>query len=165
MARGDKYDVLRRSISIIIADFALFDDDVPQHRFMYYDMNTQTLLSDITELNYLELPKTPEADDGTKVYQWMRLFGAREEEEMQTIAQESPVLQKTVMKIIEMSEDEKAQRIAEAEEEQRIREESLYDTGLEKGRLEDARRMKEKGYAAEEIMDITGISLSEIQKL
>jgi predicted transposase/invertase (TIGR01784 family) len=176
LERGNRYDVLRRSISIIITDFELFDDEVPQHRFMYYDVKTQKLLSDITELNYLELPKTPN-DDDSKVYKWMRLFCAREEEEMQTIAQESPALRKTVMKIIEMSEDQKARRIAEAKEEQRIREESLYDTGIDNGieqgiergktttTLEIARKMKLKEISDEIIAETTGLSITEVEAL
>jgi predicted transposase/invertase (TIGR01784 family) len=165
MERGNKYDMLRRSISIIITDFELFEDDVPQHRFMYYDVETQKLLSDIVELNYLELPKTPKEDDGNKVYKWMRLFSAREEEEMQTIAEESPVLQKTVMKIIQMSEDEKARRIADAEWEQQIREDSMYDTGIETKAVDVAHKMKIRGLDNDLIVEITGLPKDKIEQL
>jgi predicted transposase/invertase (TIGR01784 family) len=103
----------------------------------------------------------------------MRLFGAREEEEMQTIAEESPVLQKTVMKIIQMSEDEKARRIADAEWEQQIREDSMYDTGIEQGieqgisaaTLEIARNMKIEGVPTDTIVKVTGLSNDAIEKL
>lgn len=172
LERGNNYDVLRRSISIIITDFKLFDDDRHQHRFMYRDIESTILLSDIIELNYLELPKTPQKDDGTKIYKWMRLFSAKEEEEMQSIAKENPVLQKTVMKIIRMSEDEKTRRIAEAEENQRIREESLFDTGLEIGeerrkqdKQESARRMKADGLDVSSIAKYTDLAEEEIEEL
>jgi predicted transposase/invertase (TIGR01784 family) len=185
MARGDKYDVLRRSISIIITNFNLFEDDMHQHKFMYYDIETKICLSDITELNYLELPKIPISDDGTGIYWWMRLFNAREEDEMEAIAKSRPELKKPVLKILKMSEDDKARRIADALWEQQIREDSRYDTGLEqgleqgkaegkaegiaegeaKGKAETARGMKVKGLNVCLIEEITGLTEEEIERL
>ena len=37
-----------------------------------------------------------------------------------------------------------------------------FDEGLEQGRKEIVLKLKEKGYALEEIMDITGLSEEEI---
>ena len=44
------------------------------------------------------------------------------------------------------------------------REEGLAE-GEAKGHVEDARKMKAKGYAAEDIADITGLSIEEIARL
>ena len=55
---------------------------------------------------------------------------------------------------------------AEGREEGRAegREEGLAE-GEAKGHVEDARKMKAKGYAAEDIADITGLSIEEIARL
>ena len=39
------------------------------------------------------------------------------------------------------------------------------ERGREKNKLENAKRMKDKGYPLEEIADITGLSIEEIEKL
>ena len=44
------------------------------------------------------------------------------------------------------------------------REEGLAE-GEAKGHIEDARKMKAKGYAAEDIADITGLSIEKIARL
>jgi predicted transposase/invertase (TIGR01784 family) len=43
--------------------------------------------------------------------------------------------------------------------------EKLREEGLKQGKLEDARRMKEKGYPIEDISEITGLSLEEIEEI
>ncbi|MDR0884934.1 MAG: Rpn family recombination-promoting nuclease/putative transposase [Clostridiales Family XIII bacterium] len=177
LARGDQYCKINRSISIIIVDFPLFDDDRYTHRFMYYDEAMQIKLSDITELNYLELKKLPQESDGSELYGWLGLFNAQTEEEMDAIAKDNPIYKKAVMKVIEMSQDEKERRYAEAEEKQRFREVNLYYTGQLEGRTEGraegqaettvalARKMKAKGYAIADIAELSGLSADEIEKL
>ncbi|MDR0885919.1 MAG: Rpn family recombination-promoting nuclease/putative transposase [Clostridiales Family XIII bacterium] len=143
MSAGDKYGALCRSISIIIIDFEIFADENYRHRFMYYDFASQIMLSDITELNFLELPKLPKSADGTTLYDWLSLFKAEREDEMDAIAEKDPIFKKTVTKVRYMSASETERYIAEAEEKQRDREQSLYDTGLRIGREEAAKAKEE----------------------
>ena len=42
---------------------------------------------------------------------------------------------------------------------------NLNEISSEKNKLENAKRMKDKGYPLEEIADITGLSIEEIEKL
>jgi predicted transposase/invertase (TIGR01784 family) len=39
------------------------------------------------------------------------------------------------------------------------------DKGIKEGKREDARRMKARGYPVEDIVDITGLSAEEVEKL
>jgi predicted transposase/invertase (TIGR01784 family) len=48
---------------------------------------------------------------------------------------------------------------------QTSRERASFAEGIEKGKAEDARNMKVKGYPVEDIQDITGLSPEEIEKL
>ena len=44
-------------------------------------------------------------------------------------------------------------------------EKMAYSKGIEQKNIENARKMKEKGYKLEDIKDITGLSEEEIAKL
>jgi predicted transposase/invertase (TIGR01784 family) len=88
---------------------------------------------------------------------------------MNAIAKDNPIYEKAVMKVIEMSQDEKERRYAEAEEEQRFRERSLYDTGHTEGKSETtlafAMSLKADGMDITLIQKYTGLSIEEIEKL
>jgi hypothetical protein len=62
----------------------------------------------------LELPKLPETADNY-LWHWLRFLRAESREDLDIVAQASPELNKTVVKLLELSEDEESRMIYEAE--------------------------------------------------
>ena len=172
--KGQKYWALNRTVTIVIADFILIKENSDVfNRFRWYNINDRTLLTDTQEIDVLELPKLPREDDGSRLWKWLRFFKSGREEEMEELAKDSEGMKKVMITLREMSADEYERRLAE----QREKDEWDRIAQIEYGRMEGeaqgraeakkdtARRMKEKGFSEEEIIDITGVKEEDIAKL
>ena len=90
---------------------------------------------------------------------------------------ENEAIKKAVEKIEELSEDEEIQRIAYLREKAIREENAIYERGIEKGiekgldegskkeKEKIAKKMKDKKIDIKEIIEITGLSKEEIEKL
>ena len=93
------------------------------------------------------------------------------------VAHASPKLKKTVVKLLELSEDEEARMIYEAEvkalRDERARMRGAFEKGVIQGKnegknektLEIARNLIDIGMPAEKIADATALSYEEIEKV
>jgi predicted transposase/invertase (TIGR01784 family) len=143
---------------------------------------------DLIEIHTLELPKLPETADNY-LWHWLRFLRAQSKEDLEMVAQASPKLEKVVVKLLELSEDEESRMIYEAEvkaqRDERARMRGAYDKGKaegiaegiaegeNKGRVEGklegkneiARNLLHLGMPIEMIAQSTGLSPAEIEKL
>jgi predicted transposase/invertase (TIGR01784 family) len=170
LSAGEGYGGYSRVVSIAITDFVMIgEDDRYHHCFRLYDKGTQVLFSDALDVDTLELPKLPKASDGTKLWDWMTLIKAESEEDMEAAAKKNEHMQECVMVIRKMSRDEAERRLAEAREKQKRDHYAEQEWALEQGatnaHLEDARRMKEDGFAVALISKYTGLSADEIEEI
>ena len=100
------------------------------------------------------------------------------------VMEKNPQLRRPVGVLLEMSEDERLRELEEKQEIYRMDQESrmdgAYRDGKEEGikqgwedrdkqardeKITSARKMKTRGYPAKEIIDITGLTAEEIEKL
>ncbi|MDR0929363.1 MAG: Rpn family recombination-promoting nuclease/putative transposase [Oscillospiraceae bacterium] len=185
MRSGYEYGSLKKTIVIVIAHFDWFKTEKNYfHRFMLRDEDTGYVFSDIIEVNTLELPKIPDAPEQAGdhgLWNWAALLAARKEEEFDMLAERSPEMGKVVGLLKELSMDEQVQMMYEAREkarrdhEARIRfaEKEGLARGEARGEIRGAERNKremalnglKKGYDINVIMDLTGLSLLDIQAL
>ncbi|MDR0445599.1 MAG: Rpn family recombination-promoting nuclease/putative transposase [Oscillospiraceae bacterium] len=128
---GNDYGIIKPVVTIIIADFTLFDtDSAYHHRFELYDKEHSVLFSDLMGVHILELPKLPETDDNTDLWEWLKFIKSDDMEELEMLAQRSPTLSKAVGIRMELSQDERLRMIAEAKEKAR-RDEADWLWGIE----------------------------------
>ena len=190
LARGDDYSILHRTVSVVIADFLLIaENNDCANRFQWYNIANGTLLTDVQEINTLELTKLSGTDDGTKLWPWLRLLKLKKEDEMVEVASENIAMKNVIVTLREMSADEAERRLAEAREKEARDRRSAYlsgetageargieigeargiEVGKARGKMlekqENARRMKANGYPVSEIADITGLSHEEIESI
>ncbi|MCL1896111.1 MAG: Rpn family recombination-promoting nuclease/putative transposase [Clostridiales bacterium] len=117
MKRGGIYEDLNRAISVVITGFTLFEGVEDCHnRFMWYNPDNNVILTDAQEINTLELTKLPEANDGTRLWEWLRFISSGKEEEMEALAENNKAMKDVIVTLREMSEDEAERRLAEARE-------------------------------------------------
>ena len=160
---GDEYGDLKQSISINIINFNMFECPEFHSCFKVLEVNRHELLTDKCAIHFFELKKiNKKINKNNRMELWLQLINAESEEELEMLRQTNvPEIQKAVMVIHQMSEDEKIQELA------RLREKALHDEasalgharregeqigmekGIEKGKEEEraniAARLKELG--------------------
>ncbi|MCL2054530.1 MAG: Rpn family recombination-promoting nuclease/putative transposase [Oscillospiraceae bacterium] len=156
---SDKYKDLKRVISIIITDETLIKaSPLYHHRFTFFDPNANIELSDLIEIHTLELHKLPADVDGTELYDWAKFIAAGNEEELDMVANRNPQISKAVVKLRELSADEKARDLYERQEKARRDFEWALDCAVEKGKRELIENMKLFGLSESEIEEILNLN-------
>jgi len=167
---GDDYDLIKKVISIIITD----ENFIPAspayyHCFTLYDPKAQVEFSDILEVHTLELRKLPEYADGTELYDWGKFIAAETKEELTMIAERNPVVEKAVVKLLELSADERARDLFERREKARrdmaARDKWVRQEGIQERNIEIARSMLADSMSADLISKFTGLTQEDIERL
>ena len=167
MRKGNKYWMLNRTITIVVADFILIDENKDCfNQFRWYNSKNDTLLTSIQEIDVLELPKLPIEDDGSNLWKWLMFLKSGREDEMEDLAKDSIAMKEVMVSLRKMSADETERRYAE----QREKDEWDRIAQIEYGRMEGetrakqevAKNMKSLDISVEIISQVTGLSLGEI---
>jgi predicted transposase/invertase (TIGR01784 family) len=166
---GEDYGVIKRVITILIVDYVLIPESSRYHnRFIFYDPASAIEFTDLIEINTLKLPKLPEMADNY-LWHWLRFLRAESKEDLDMVAQASPKLEKVVGKLLELSEDESARMIYEAQVKQdrdnRARMRGAMEKGITQGKTEIARKLLDMRMPLEQIVRVTGLSHEEIEAL
>jgi predicted transposase/invertase (TIGR01784 family) len=182
---GEEYGSIKRVITILITDYVLIpESERYHHRFTLYDPESAIEFTDLIEIHTLELPMLPEMADNYLWY-WLRFLRAESKEDLDMVAQASPELKKTVVKLLELSEDEEMRMIYEAEvkaaRDERARMRGAREEGKAEGivvgksvgksegriesKLEIARKLLDMKMPIEIIVQATGIPSEDIKIL
>lgn len=177
---GQNYENLKKTIIILVANFE-FEEfreiekghtewKIRENKFQKY------ILTDVFELHILELPKLKKlADKEQGLANWVKfLLTPNEMEEVEMENNES--LKKAKEEWDDIQKSEYEQRLAESRMIYLMDMQSIEETGYEKGlkqgkkALEEkmkkiAKRMLEKGETIEEIMELTGLTRDEVEKI
>jgi predicted transposase/invertase (TIGR01784 family) len=171
---GESYFQLTPIIQINILDFSLLPGDSIVSRFLLKEKDSNTILTEDFQMIYVELPKFQKTEiEGlhTESEIWLYLLKNIQdltEESRMEILKKKPDL-KNAFGVLEMySSDPEKQR----EFEERLRADEnyayelavRYEKGLEKGKLETARKMLEEGDSIEKILRISGLSEDDLRK-
>jgi predicted transposase/invertase (TIGR01784 family) len=179
---GQNYRELPKQITILIADFDLFQwkDEKKYHSEFHLRENKEEVrFSEAMEIHVLEIPKfrRQKFQPDSILHCWMLYLDNMQGEIMEQIAQRVPMIKKamTVEEIFMKSEHDKY--LYEIREKAKhdgnnliytARMEGLeegIEKGMEKGKLETAHNLLKAGVAIEIIAEATGFSLKEIRKL
>ena len=173
--KKEDYGVLKRTIAILIADF-----EIPGLKELGYytdwklieTQNKKVILTDAIEIIILELPKIyrlKEEEKDKELLDWLYFLEDPSSKRVMDVMAENEGIKEAKEKLEEMSNDILMQRLAEYRESAIIEENETRKTalhkGIEIGRKEIAKKMKNKGMTVEEIVEITDLSKEEIEKL
>ena len=187
LQKGIPYTNLKRTICVLIADFTIdILEDLEFHTQwkIIEEKGRKTVLTDDLELHIIELPKMRKnkaTGKDKKLIEWLSFLNNPESKEVTNYMKNNESMKKAKEKLNTMSEDERIRRLAE------LREKAILDElevkaynykkgksdGLEQGRAEGisqntkeiAKKMKEKGASIDFIIEITGLTKEEIEKL
>ena len=159
---GDEYYNLEKVITIAITNFNFIEGSNDYHHIFEWRERTKGIrLTDIVEINTLELQKIPRVSDNTEKYNWLQFLKSEKEEEFEMLAERSPAIKKAVVELKRLSQDEEAQMLYEA------REKALKDfnTGINGTKRKIAINLIKFGDSVEKIALVTGLTETEIVKL
>jgi len=162
MGAGEPYSKIKRVISIIITDYTLIPDSLKyHHRFVLYDAEVGIEFTDIIEVNTLELTKLPKTEDGTQLWNWLKFLSADKREDLDMLAEKSPQIKKAVVRLMELSNDERTRLLYES------RQKMEWDNrARERGaRLEIAKNLLEMNMPIDKIIAATCLTREEIEGL
>jgi predicted transposase/invertase (TIGR01784 family) len=177
---GEQYQDMAQAIVIAIADFPVTSCPIGQfhHRFRLHDKSHNLDLSDIMEIDVLELPKLTHTTDDTLLYKWLRFFTARNREELDMAATLDPEIANAVDTVHFFSEEESAQ-ILELRHEMAMHDRASWEWAARNPelaakelsddvehitRVSIARGLIAKGIDPDMITDVTGVPVEELRK-
>jgi predicted transposase/invertase (TIGR01784 family) len=181
--RGNDYVEVHKSICINIVDsLCIYESEKKHNIFKVLEVNEHFLLDDDLEIHYFQLPKIHDiivTDEGYK--SWMFLIknlGDQEQDEMiNELVEREDVFKMAYEEYSKISADDLVRERIEAHEkylmDQRTRERIAHEEGMERGieqgvnktKIEMAQKALEKGLSIEDIADLTGLSVEEIEQI
>ena len=171
---GDDYNKLEKTIVILIADFNIKGLEEVEYHSTWKIIETNSvkklILTDKFELDIIELLKIKgRENEKDQLLDWLIFLENPESERVTRKMEENENLKEAVEKLDRISEDEKMQRIIELREKAIRDEHAIYakrvEDGIEKGIMKIAKTMLKKGMNVSDIIEITGLTKEEIEKL
>ena len=163
---GEDYDAIEKVISIIITDENLIPvSQKYHHRFTFYDSEAEVEFSDIIEIHTLELRKLPECVDGTELYDWAKFIDAETEEELTMIAERNPKIAKAVVKLRELSADERARDLYERREKARRDMVAEKKWAVKQSKFEIAKNLLGMNMPIDQIVTAIDLTVEEVESL
>ncbi|MCL2086293.1 MAG: Rpn family recombination-promoting nuclease/putative transposase [Oscillospiraceae bacterium] len=160
MKSGNDHSDIKQVISIVITDHNFIDDSENYHNcYTLYNPETGSEFSDKLEIHTIELPKIPTADDGSQLWWWTKFLSAKSKEEFTMLAEQNPQVEKAVVRLMELSADEKTRLVYESRHKmewdnwarERAAMQEGMERGMEKGIQETIERFRRGGMSDEEI--------------
>jgi predicted transposase/invertase (TIGR01784 family) len=166
---GEDYK-FKKVISIVISDFEIIPDSpMYHHKFSMNDVTSGVNFTDIIEINTLELGKVSKESDNTKKHDWLQFLKAEREEEFDMLATKSPAINSAVVELKRLSQSEEARRIYEARQkaisDEKARTRTAHNKGHKNAMQEVVSNSIKIGFSNEQIFQITGVPITEIERM
>ena len=175
---SEEYDSLKKTVCINIINFNLFTSPEYQSHFQILEKDRQELLTDKFSIYFFELKKVKKSQKGKPVEDWLNLINAEKKEELMALELSTniPEVKDVIVKVRELSSDEKLRRLAYYRE-KRLHDEANAINGSKKegikigraegraegrveGRVEREKEliamMRQQGYSEEQINKLFG---------
>ena len=176
---SDDYIELKRTIGVLIVNFEIKKlKELGYHSKwkIIEEKERKLILTEHLELHIIEIPKIykiGENEEKEELVKWINFIENPESEKVGEYMKENDEMKEAKEKLEVMSEDEKMQILAElrlkAIRDEKAVERFGYNQGIEKGieqgKKETAKKMKEEGLDIELIKKITGLTEEEINSL
>jgi len=136
-----------------------------------YDKINNVELTDIVEVHTLELCKVPPLlqetldSEDNHLYNWLRFIKAEEASELEAVAQRDPVIKKAVLKLMELSNDERTRMLLEKSDMERMDNSVREKWARKENSIEIARKLLKAGDSVSKIESVTGLTKKEIENL
>jgi predicted transposase/invertase (TIGR01784 family) len=166
---GEEYHKLQRTICITILDFRLFGDERFCRKGHICDDETKEIMTDLLEMQFLELDKLNKVDEEAPITFWVEFFKDPYSEAVRALCDYVPEIKEAKEIFEKAKSDPEVRALIEA------REKSIHDymndilCAKSEGKAEEKREMAlnavAMGLSTEQIVKLTGLSPEEIESL
>jgi len=178
--KGENYKNLNKTITINILNFNYLDSKSYHTKYHLYEDNEKTMLTDILEIHFVELPKflenSPELNNSLN--KWLTFLTKPEKRIMEVVEMGEPAIRKAITVLDMLSRDPETVRLAELRMKKILDEKSMIEgakeEGIAEGREEGieigedrraikiAIKMLSRGDTIQDIMDVTELAEGKI---
>ena len=178
--QGQKYDVLKKCVSISILDFNLFKEEPGFYSCFHIREDTHGFLyTDKMEFHVIELPKLPAElkEDCAGLELWAKFINAERKEEFDMLAEKDPYINSAYQQLQVISQD-KQKRLEYEAREKAVRDynQGMYEAeqrgekrgekrGREEASIHIAKNMMGLSIPLEDISKCTGLPLEFISSI
>ena len=171
---GEDYEILKRTIVILIADFKIENLEELGYHSRWQIMETKStkkiILTKKLEIDIIELPKIEGKEEAKdELLDWLYFLEEPKGERVTKNMKKNKELKEAVEKLDSLSADERMQKIAELRQKAIWDERAIYAKGLDVGeknnKIKIAKELLNKDMPIEEIIKITGLTEEEIEKI
>jgi predicted transposase/invertase (TIGR01784 family) len=108
IGRSEEYDLIQKVICVCITNYNIFPERTEYiNDFKFCNPKTGLIFDQIPEQVYtIELPKVPQQNDGSGLYEWLQFLRSRKKEEFEMVAEKNPEIRKAVDTLYELSADD-----------------------------------------------------------
>ena len=180
LEKGERYDLLRPVYSLNLVN-GIFEKDLPEDEFYHFyqlvhERHTEKVIKGL-HIVFVELPKFTPRNWGEKkmMVLWLRFLNEINEQTKEVPAEliENPYIEKAVSLMAETAMTDEERYAYEKNLDSISSEKTIVNASIEKGvaigetkkNLENARKMKELGATIDFIMQVTGLTKNQIEKL
>ena len=101
---GERYKAIKRGIIIVIMDYKMIKENNKYHNTYTLRNKDAEEFTNLIEVNTLELPKLPDKDDNTNLWNWMKFLKSEEEEEFKMVEVKDEKVSEAVVILSESEE-------------------------------------------------------------
>lgn len=167
--KKQNYKDSNKTITINILEFNIFKEGPYHEKCVIRREYNNGILTEDLEIHFIQIPKCKKEDVKTKLDQWVQYIGNVSEEGVNIAMKENKEIRKAQEELEYLSGDEEERRIAELRE-KAIRDEvtnieGAKEEGIKQGKIETARKLKKMNINIMDIVEATGLTREEIEKL
>lgn len=169
--QGEDYRKLTKVITINLLDFKFLETkDYHSSFHLWEDVEKDYMLTDLVEIHFIELPKFRELQDkGYKNEALRRWLTFLEKDVPREILKElmemEPAIKMAEEKLDYLSSDPETIELYKAREYSAHERANLLSTGMERAKLDMAKKMLNKGMDRDSIAEITELTIEQIKRL
>lgn len=169
--KGENYKNLNKTITINILNFNYIDSEKYHTVYHLYEDDEKTMLTDILQIQFVELPKFLEEQPelNSSLNKWLTFLTKPEKGVMEVVEMGEPAIRKAITVLDMLSRDPETVRLAELRMKKILDEKSMIEGAKEEGRdernKEIAQNALSKGADISFVVEITGLSEEEVIKI
>ena len=168
--KGEDYEKLEKTIAILITNEKIEKFEKLKYHTewkIFEKENKKEMLTDKLEIHIIQLEKIEERsqESNDKLLDWLYFLINPNSRRVKEKMAENEELKEAKEKLDKITEDERMQQLAWWREKAIYEENTRINSSYKRGIRDTAKKMKEKNISIETIVEITGLTKEEIEKI
>lgn len=176
LRKGEDYSYLNKTVTINILNFNYLADEKFIKCYGLFEKETKSLLTDLLEIIFIELPKFNmfkerykdiqyNKDYNEKLYKWLTFLSNPMGKEIEEFMKTDGEIKEAMDVLYKISGDKRTVMLAEMREKAIMDEQNRLNGARREGKIEVAKNLIKMGMSIEQISMGTELTIEEVEKL